>query len=360
MIWLTWRQFRTPAAVAIGGLLVVAVVCLITGPGLVHLYDTNVASCSRYRDCGLVRAQLFTNDPQLRSWLDVLVLVVPGLVGIFWGAPLVARELETGSFRLGWTQSVTRGRWLAVKLSLLGVASMLTAGLVSLMVTWWSSPFDKVNMTPFASFDHRDIVPVGYAAFAFMLGVSAGAVIRRTLPAMAATLVAFVGLRLADWEWLRPYIISPLKLTTPLQLQLGTGPGSLGGGAISPSAWVISDQTINAVGKVIGQNGGFGPNGNIGLSVNPNGIATLPSGQVCPNKVPVPTLGQGPTGKGGPGQSVNDTFRECIAKLHIREALTYQPRSRYWALQWYELAIFVGLALILAGFCFWWVRRRLT
>ena len=80
---------------------------------------------------------------------------------------------------------------------------------------------------------------------------------------------------------------------------------------------------------------------------------------MSPNKFSLPALGHGP-GKGRPGPSFNGAFRECITKLHIREVLTYQPRARYWAIQYYELAIFVGLALVLAGFCFWWVRRRLT
>jgi len=40
--------------------------------------------------------------------------------------------------------------------------------------------------------------------------------------------------------------------------------------------------------------------------------------------------------------------------------LTYQPISHYWALQWIELAIFLGAAVALSGFCLWWVRRRLT
>ena len=38
--------------------------------------------------------------------------------------------------------------------------------------------------------------------------------------------------------------------------------------------------------------------------------------------------------------------------------MTYQPASRYWAFQWYETAIFLGLAVILAGLCFWQIRRR--
>jgi hypothetical protein len=37
--------------------------------------------------------------------------------------------------------------------------------------------------------------------------------------------------------------------------------------------------------------------------------------------------------------------------------VTYRPASRFWALQWYETAIFLGLALALAGFSFRWIRR---
>ena len=105
----------------------------------------------------------------------------------------MARELETGTHRLVWTQSVTRTRWLAVKLGLIGLVSVAASGLLSLIVTWWSSPIDRVNMNQFTSvFDQRDVVPIGYAAFAFVLGVAGGLLARRTLPAMAATLVAFV------------------------------------------------------------------------------------------------------------------------------------------------------------------------
>jgi hypothetical protein len=47
-----------------------------------------------------------------------------------------------------------------------------------------------------------------------------------------------------------------------------------------------------------------------------------------------------------------------VTRLGLKEVLTYQPTYRYWPLQWYETGIFAGLALILAGFCFWWLRRR--
>src|ERR1035437_8616701 len=106
MIRFTWLQFRTQAAVAIGGLAIVAVVLAITGPHVFDLYG------------------LFT-------WLGFLVIVIPGIIGVFWGAPLVARELEAGTFRLAWTQSVTRTRWLVIKLAVIGLASMAVAGLLS-------------------------------------------------------------------------------------------------------------------------------------------------------------------------------------------------------------------------------------
>jgi len=76
---------------------------------------------------------------------------------------------------------------------------MALAGFLGLMLTWWASPIDTVNMNRFAPgvFDQRGMVAIGYAAFAFALGVTAGVLIRRTLPAMATTLVAFVAARLA-------------------------------------------------------------------------------------------------------------------------------------------------------------------
>ena len=140
---------------------------------------------------------------------------------MFWGAPLVAREFETGTFRLAWTQGVTRTRWLAAKLAIAGAAAIAVAELLSLMVTWWSSPIHKANAgyTAFTSGSfHSGIAPAGYAAFAFALGVTAGLLIRRTLPAMAVTLAIFAAVIIAFPFWVRPHLIPPVQTTSALSL----------------------------------------------------------------------------------------------------------------------------------------------
>ena len=158
MIRFTWMQFRLQALIALGGLALAAVVLLLTGPNLVHLYATTVAACSAHNNCPSATSAVISKGDRVGIVLRVVIEAVPALIGLFWGAPLVARELETGTFRLAWTQ-VTRTRWIAIKLGLLGLVSMAVAGILSLMATWWSSPLDRVRMTPFTSFDQRGLVP---------------------------------------------------------------------------------------------------------------------------------------------------------------------------------------------------------
>ncbi len=163
MIRFAWLQSRTQTAFAVGALVVLAVALAISGPHLVHLYNTTVASCAANNDCPAATAAFLTHDDTLRTWLGVLAVVVPGIIGIFWGAPLVTRELEAGTFRLAWTQSVTRTRWLATKLGVVGLAAMSVAGVLSLMLTWWASPLDRAHLNPFGTFDERHVAPIGYA-----------------------------------------------------------------------------------------------------------------------------------------------------------------------------------------------------
>jgi hypothetical protein len=332
MIRFTWRQFRGQAAVAVGALAVVAIVSALT------------SAHSRY-------------DSGLRTGLGVLVVVTPGVVGLFWGAPLVAGELEAGTVRLAWTQSVTRTRWLTVRAGLAVLASMAAAGILSLIVTWWAAPFDRASGNLFGTFDQRDLVPVGYAAFAVALGVTAGLLLRRTLPAMAVTLVAFVVARLAVAAWLRPVLLAPSHLALALNpattgygssvsglgffaVLVGAGPKSTLEPALPdlPHAWISSVRIVGRGGRHL-------------------------TGQVL--RGDCPGLGQRAPGSAGrfshshAPAAVQQATHECVARVGAayHELVTYQPAGHYWPIQELELAVFLGAAVILGGFCRWRIRR---
>jgi ABC-type transport system involved in multi-copper enzyme maturation permease subunit len=350
MIWLTWRQFRTQAGVVFAALAALAVILAITGPQLAHLYDTGIAACGTENACRTFNTTFFEDHQFTYFGLIAVVMVVPGIIGLFWGAPLVTREIEAGTHRLVWNQSVTRTRWLAVKLGLTGLAAIAAAGLASLMVTWWSSPIDQAiasedpRLSPLI-FAARGIVPIGYAAFAFALGVTVGTLLRRSLPAMAITLAAFIAIQLAMPLGIRPYIITPVRLTTEITatnlrgLQMAGPDGPVQNLSVNfdaPGAWILSNQTIDATGQV---------------------ADPLPSWLI--SCMPAPP--------GRPGQAASQPsqpdLQACFTRLAndgYRQLIVYQPGSRYWAFQWTETAIFLAFAGILAGFCSWWMRRRLA
>jgi hypothetical protein len=342
--WLAWRQLRTQAVVVYGALAVLAAVLVVTGAQLADLSDTSGSTL-------LERLASGGSEGTVYFLGSAAVLVLPAIIGVFWGAPLVARELETGTHRLVWSQTVTRSRWLATKVALTGLAATAAAALLSLAMTWWAGPiqaaiesgqasngiFGVARISPWM-FDARGIAPIGHTAFAFALGVTAGLVVRRTVPAMAVTLAVFVAVQIAMPAVVRSQL-GPAELTTAITaenlrgLMIG-GPGP--GGPVEelsvdlgkPGAWVIANETLDADGRV---------------------ADTLPSW--------VSDCG------GPPGLQLGAQQEACFARLAgegYQQRVTYQPNDRYWALQAYETAIFLALALGLIGFCFWWLRRRLT
>ena len=260
MIRFAWLQFRMQAALAAGALAIVAVVLALTGLDLVHLYDSTIVSCAAHHDCSTATTDFTAADGPLQVFSDFLLLAVPLVIGMFWGAPLISREFEAGTFRLAWTQGVTRTRWLAVKLGLGAVASAAIAGLLSLIVSWWSSKLDYVNADPFNSlrFGVRDVVPIGYAVFAFALGLTAGLLFRRMLPAMLIALVGFVAAREAVTAWVRPHLFTPLHQSLPITTATPvsidqTSPGIIKAfentrGISLPDAWVYSVQIVDPAG----------------------------------------------------------------------------------------------------------------
>ena len=366
MIAFGWRQFRDQARVGIIGLVVVGIVLIATGPHLVSVYDTAIAAC---RASGGLSAAC--NNPVsstfhgLQIGLMVVVLIVPALIGMFWGAPLIAHELETGTFRLAWTQSVSRLRWLAVKLGLVGLASFVAAGVLSLMANWWFAPIDMVGQDRFGggNFGVHGFVPGGYAVFAFAVGATAGLLIRRTLPAMAATLGVFIAVRIAVTNWVRPHYMSPVSLTQALS-QKNTG-FQLNGPIGAPGTATVVAQTPNL------------PNAWVQGASVVNSAGQAPTSAVikadCPSLVsgvnPLPGALKG--GGGGPfghasaahaSAPAQQAFTQCYtalsAKYHV--LVSYQPANRFWTFQVIETVLFIVLAAALAGGSAWWVRHRIT
>jgi ABC-type transport system involved in multi-copper enzyme maturation permease subunit len=308
MTWLAWRQFRIQAAVAFGPLAVLAAVLIPTGLRLRTLYDNSgLSTCNSVDGCDSVASAFLSHYSFLQTLLKLLVLVLPPVVAIFWGAPMLGRELETGTYRLAWTQSVTRARWFTCKLAVLGTATIAFCGLLSLIVTWWYSPIDRVTGGRFDNFEARDIAPVGYAAFGFALGLLLGLLIRRTLPAMTATLVGYVAVRVAVGVWVRPHFRAPLSVTGPFE-PIPKSVAQVQRAAPQPNGWIISQLIHDPQGHVV------------------SSLRFTPSDPCA-------------------------ATQSCLNGY--TQTLTYQPGARYWPFQWYETGLFIGIAIICVAICYW-------
>ncbi|MEV0789640.1 ABC transporter permease [Kribbella sp. NPDC050459] len=348
MIWLTWRQFRVQFLVVAAVILAAGITLAVTGPGLAD--DYRRLTTSFIQNLGFQRLN------PLLYWIgQILLYTAPPVIGAFWGAPLVARELETGTYRLVWSQSIGRWRWLATKLGLAGGAAIAITGLLSLAVTWWSDPIDSAinagqdsntylpRMFP-SVFSGRGLVPVGYAAFAFAFGVAAGLVIRRTVVALAVTLTVVILVQVLTPTLIRPQLLAPTDKYIVATAENVRGFGLSGDGP-SPQvkelevatgavgAWKLSDETVDKSGKA---------------------VSTLPSWVI--DCAPVPP--------GMTQQGTNPADRSaCYQRLAdegYRQHVRYYTANTFWALQWREFGLFLGLALLLCGFSFWRIRRDLS
>jgi ABC-2 family transporter len=341
MIWVAWRQFRTQALVTLALLAAFAVLVLVTGLHLRDIYDSlGGAHCGARGDCGA----LIDQDRALPDILGPTLLVIPALLGMFWGAPLLARELESGTYRLAWTQTVTRRQWLLVRVALVGVAALAVAGVASWLVSWWFAPLDAVNMNRFdpSVFTERGIVAIGYAGFAFALGVAAGALTRRTLTAMAATLLGFIAARIAFTFLIRPHLLPtraslfPLTLGKSVELlPSASGLSVFAGVPPLANAWAVSATLVDHAHRA---------------------LSTAQLHDLLLRNCPTVT-------RPGKGEELTEgAFLSCSRALsrHVQMLVAYQPPSHYWPLQALETAIFLAAALALIGATLWRVGRHAT
>jgi hypothetical protein len=306
--WLLWRQHRIPALVTalLLGAFTIAVVA--TGVHMAHQYEDAVHGCTAGGTCNLV-GDLFKGDGAIVDLVH-LSIVVPALLGIL-GATLIARETEHSTNVLVWTQSVTRRRWITSKIALALGATLVTSVAVTALVTWWSRSPNSLYGNRFegAQFDTQAVVPIAFALFAVALGLAAGAWFRRTLPAIAVTVIGFVAVRLLVVLYARPNLLPTRTSSFPVSK----------GGAAPSGSWTVGDHIVDGAGRTLG------------------------------TRIPIPPSCQG----AGPSR-----ITPCLSRLGFRDVVTYHPPGQYWQIQWIEAGIFFALAAALVTFAVVRTRRR--
>ena len=337
MSWVVWRQYRAAAAITAALVAAFAALIVVTGVQAASQWHAALGACTASHSCGnLSSSSLFLGSHAV-GFLIIMTLGVPAVLGILVGAPLLAHEFETGTAQYAWTQSVTRRRWLAVKAGWPLLAAAAIGGIVSALVTWWSGPNNALQANEFnpGRFDIMGIVPVGYAVFAVALGIAAGALLRRTLPAIAVTLAGFIAVRAVIFIALRRSFMAPVTSYFPVGQAFSTGPAwQLASGYVSANGQPISIP-LSTNGAVIG--------GGNGLSLP---VSSLPA--QC----------QAAAGHGPLTRATYHAVVSCAQAHGIRGYLTYQPASRYWAFQGIETGIFLLLAAALLAVTFAVILRR--
>jgi ABC-type transport system involved in multi-copper enzyme maturation permease subunit len=331
MAWVTWRQHRSALTGIAVLFLAIAAAMSIAGIKLRHAHAVAVACkpASSFACNSLVN----TFDGMYGFLSNGFILqVVPGLVGAFLGAPVLARELESGTFRFAWTQGFGRWRWTLAKLVALGVVVAVAAGALSVLFSWYYQPYFPASSqalyvskalpigtsSPFAPglFDLRGVSFAAWTLAAFAIGIVAGVLVRRVVPAIVATLVAYTGLAFAAGGFLRAHYLAPLathSLTVP------------------DTAWVITQQW-------------FTNNGRLASKVALNETLQHAPGQLF--------------GKGGVPKSV--TVWQYLAHHGFTQLTSYQPASRFWPFQWIEGGWLLALSVLCLAATVLLVRRRAT
>lgn len=324
LTWVTWRQHR----LGIGGVAAVfgalGLFLVISGLAVHHSFtNLGLNSCGTL-DSARCQTQLtaFEHHYQpLADHLPQLLTFLPALIGVFIGAPLVARELESGTFRFAWSQSRTRTQWIVTKLALLGLVLTALALAFSALFTWWYAPFDAVSgrMAPWGGYEVSGLVFAARTVFAFTLGAMLGLLTRRTVPAMAATGACWTATVWSSVTYLRPLIRQPV--TTIGRQGKGSVPGS---GAIPANADIVNQWVQDATGQHVS-------------------FDQLEYQAITANHGTPPTP---------------DQLDAYLTQHHYSQWISYRPDNWFWHFQSVETAGYAILAVLLAAATVLTVRRR--
>lgn len=308
MLWLSWRQHRIELLITLALGLSLAVVMTV----VMLQIQSGFAAVRQTCPSGLCASAFMNLDARFSTIVTAIegaLLALPGLAGIFIGAPLLAREFEQGTVRMVWTQGVTRRRWLATKLGLVLAAAGLVGGLLAIVGSGMSGSPAGMFTSRWSSFDLQGPALVSYVVFGIALGTAAGAIIRRSVAAMTATLVMFAVVRVAVALFVRPNFLSPLAVDE----------GTIGSGSNLGDSWDLGIRAVDLSGHAVSQDY---------YSQLAASASALPG-------------------------SFSDYMRaHGVVVLYV-----YQPESRFWLFQSFEAALFITLAAVLIALVVWSTNR---
>ena len=328
MIWLVWRRHRILIAITAVLLAGLGVWMLLLG----HASDAVESGACRYGSCA-TRSGVFSLSDQATA-INLLLLFVPCLLGIVFGAPLVAGELEHYTNRLVWTQGTSRTKWLVVKWCVIGPILLILVAALTVATQWWTGHAGEVqDLNLFLTgkgrlqplyFPITGLAFSAYTLFAFALGAALGAVIRKTSWAIVGTVVIYTAISLLMVLFVRPSLAPQFFLPIHETLVGGVGQGAgYGSNLISESSWDL----------------GFGYRYVPGAPAAETGPSAQAVGQRCQRN------------------NTDPTYLSCLSDHRVQMGTFYQPAARYWELQWRESALLVVAAGALFGVTVWSVRR---
>ena len=253
MTWVTWRQHRTQAMACLALLAALAVYAILESSAMRTAFGNDgLAAClARSQGTGCpAGVSAFMNEfgsaVNIAFWS--VSLIVPGLIGVLVGGPLIARELEYGTWRLAWSQTVPRARWLAVKLALLTGGLIVLGAAMTAVITWYRAPMDRLTGHLLGNiYDFEGLVLTAYILCAFGFAVLAGLLLRRSIPAMIAAFIPWLAIRLVIEFLLRPHFLAPLTAT------LNCAPNSCGSGIgfVPQNTGRIGDWVLSQNGSMV-------------------------------------------------------------------------------------------------------------
>jgi hypothetical protein len=331
MAWVTWRQHRFALTAAASALCAVAIGIWIAGLHLHRAYAAALAACHPASSVACGDMVTSFNGMNLLLASGFVLQAVPALIGAFVGAPVLARELETGTFRYAWTQGIGRWRWTIAKLVPLAVTIAAASGALSVLLSWYYRPYlgtgnQAIGLTQWSPlsdgmFAVRGVAFAAWTLAAFAIGALAGLLIRRVVPAIGATLAACTGLAFATGLYLRQHYLTPL-----VSRNLLNPPAS----AYLVSQWWTKGGTLAFAGVR-----------------DADGLPPMNFLQrVCPRI----SAGNGKPSPGG--------ILQCFNQHGYTMWTGYQPASRFWPFQWIEGGWLLALSVLLIAATVWLVRRR--